>query len=124
MKRVLVVDDAATVRLYHRQVLEGAGFHVDEAINGIEAMEKAVAQAYDLYIVDVNMPRMDGYSFLRQLRTRTDVSQAPAVMVSTEAEERDRMWAYAAGANYYVTKPARPEHLLTVATLLTGGGSE
>lgn len=123
MKRVLVVDDAATVRLYHRQVLEEAGFHVDEAINGIEGIEKAVAQGYDLYIVDVNMPRMDGYSFLRQLRARTDVSQAPAVMVSTEAEERDRILAYAAGANYYVTKPAKPEHLYAVAALLTGGGS-
>ncbi len=124
MKRVLVVDDAVTVRLYHRQVLEEAGFHVDEAMNGIEALEKAVTHAYDLYIVDVNMPRMDGYSFLRQLRARRDVSQAPAVMVSTEAQERDRTAAYVAGANYYVTKPAKPEHLSQIAILLTGGGEE
>eukprot|EP01035_Chromulina_nebulosa_P009132 gene9132-12336_t len=50
--------------MYHRQVLEEAGFAVDEAVNGIEAIEKALQKRYDLYVVDVNMPKMDGYSFL------------------------------------------------------------
>jgi len=123
MKRVLIVDDATTVRLYHRQILEQAGFAVEEAINGLEALEKAVADHYDLYLVDVNMPRMDGYTFLRQLRARDDVYQAPAVMISTESQEKDRKAAYAAGANYYMVKPVKPDLLARLAGLLTGGGA-
>lgn len=121
MKSILIIDDASTVRLYHRSLLEEAGFSVDEAINGIEGVEKALTKPYDLFVVDVNMPKMDGYAFLREVRKRTDIHQAPAVMVSTEAEEKDRQRAYAAGANYYLVKPTRPEDLIGVASLMTGG---
>jgi two-component system chemotaxis response regulator CheY len=72
MKHVLIVDDAATVRLYHRKLLASAGWQIDEASNGMEALEKVMKQSasepFDLYVVDVNMPRMDGYSFVRELR--------------------------------------------------------
>lgn len=119
MKQILIVDDAATVRLYHRSILEGAGHAVTEAVNGIEALEKALAAPFDLYIVDVNMPQCDGYAFLRQLRAH-DVRQAPAVMISTEAQDVDRRKAFAAGANLYIVKPTRPQQLLRVAQLLLG----
>ena len=89
MKRILIVDDAATVRMYHRNILESAGYSVDEAMNGIEAIEKALQEAFDLYIVDVNMPKLDGYGFLRELRGE-NISQVPAIMVSTEAAENDQ----------------------------------
>ncbi|MBN2232887.1 MAG: response regulator [Deltaproteobacteria bacterium] len=120
-KRVLVVDDAATVRMYHRQILEGAGFAVDEAINGIEGLEKALTAPYDLYLVDINMPKQDGYDFLRDLRRR-EIPQAPAMMISTEAEPHDRRLAYEAGANFYLTKPIKPEELLSHCRLLLGLG--
>jgi len=120
MKQVLIIDDATTVRMYHRQILTEAGFAVDECINGIEALEKALSKRYDLFVVDVNMPKMDGYRFLRELRSQADVYQAPAVMVSTEAEAKDRSAAWAAGANYYLTKPTKPGALTRVANLLTG----
>ncbi|MFZ4539045.1 response regulator [Propionivibrio sp.] len=116
-KRILVVDDAATVRMYHRSILEGAGFVVDEAINGIEALEKALTQPFDLYLVDVNMPKLDGYGFLRELR-RQGIPQAPAVMISTEAQRQDRIRAYEAGANLYLIKPIKPQDLLTHCYLL------
>ena len=75
--RVLVVDDSSLVRLYYRSALEKAGFEVEQAINGIEAMERALSQPFDLVIVDVNMPRMDGFTFLRALRrVATDVASA------------------------------------------------
>jgi two-component system chemotaxis response regulator CheY len=121
MKSILIIDDASTVRLYHRSLLEEAGFAVDEAINGIEGIEKALSKSYDLFVVDVNMPKMDGYTFLREIRKRKDVHQAPAVMVSTEAEERDRQRAYTAGANFYIVKPTKPDELLQVALMMTGG---
>ncbi len=116
-QRILVVDDAATVRMYHRSILEGAGYAVDEAINGIEALEKALTQPFDLFLVDVNMPKLDGYGFLRELR-QMDIAQAPAVMISTEAQNQDRLRAYEAGANFYLVKPLKPQELLAHCRLL------
>ena len=81
MKRILVVDDAATVRMYHRGILESAGYLVEEAWNGIEALEKALEAPFDLYIVDINMPKLDGYAFLRELRQQP-IAQQPAVMAT------------------------------------------
>ena len=120
MKTILIVDDAATVRMYHRSILEGAGYAVDEAVNGIEALEKALSASYDLYLVDVNMPKLDGYSFIRELRAHADIPQAPAVMVSTEAKPSDQAKAYLAGANLYLIKPTRPDVLLGHVRLLLG----
>ena len=119
MKRILIVDDAATVRMYHRSILEGAGYQVEEAVNGIEAMEKSLQQPFDLYIVDINMPKLDGYGFLIALRSR-DIPQAPALMVSTEAASSDRKRAYAAGANLYLAKPVKPDQMLLHCRLLLG----
>ena len=119
MKKILVIDDAATVRMYHRNILESAGYEVQEAINGIEALEKAMVTAFDLYVVDVNMPKLDGYGFLRELR-RQDMPQVPAIMVSTESASADRRRAYAAGANLYLVKPTRPDQLVAHVALLQG----
>ncbi|MBC7685993.1 MAG: response regulator [Bdellovibrionales bacterium] len=119
MKRILIVDDAATVRMYHRNILGTAGYLVEEAMNGIEALEKALQEPFDLYIVDINMPKLDGYGFLRQLRAE-DIIQAPAIMVSTEAGSNDQSEAYRAGANCYLVKPVKPAQLLTHVRLLLG----
>jgi two-component system chemotaxis response regulator CheY len=119
MKRILIVDDAATVRMYHRSILEALGYAVEEAVNGIEALEKTLQRPFELYVVDVNMPKLDGYGFLRELRSQ-DIVQAPAIMVSTEAESRDQMQAFAAGANAYLVKPVKPEQLRIHVKLLVG----
>lgn len=119
MKRILIIDDASTVRMYHRRILESVGYVVDEAVNGIEALEKALQIPFDLYLVDVNMPMLDGYEFLRRLRSE-DIPQSPAIMISTEADPVDLMLAYAAGANCYQIKPEKPEQILTYARLLLG----
>jgi two-component system chemotaxis response regulator CheY len=119
MKRILVIDDAATVRMYHRAILESSGYSVEEAWNGIEALEKALEAPFDLYLVDVNMPKLDGYGFLRELRQQ-DIPQEAAIMVSTEAAERDQMAALKAGANVYLTKPLRQLQLITYVRLMLG----
>jgi two-component system chemotaxis response regulator CheY len=123
IQRILIVDDAATVRMYHRAILEEAGYAVDEAVNGIEALEKALTTVYDLYLVDVNMPKMDGYAFLRELRSLAELAQAPAVMISTEAELVDRTKAFEAGANFYMVKPTRPDTLIGHVRVLLGSQS-
>jgi two-component system chemotaxis response regulator CheY len=117
MKRILIVDDAATVRMYHRGILEASGYLVEEAWNGIEALEKALQQPFDLYIVDVNMPKLDGYSFLRELRQQ-DGSQSPAIMISTEAGSNDERLAYQAGANSYLVKPVLSEQLISQVRIM------
>ena len=118
--KVLVVDDAITVRLFYRQLLEETGFVVDEAANGLEGLEKLLADPADLVVVDVNMPKMDGYAMLRALRGEASVRAVPALMISTESQPRDADAAYAAGANFYLTKPVRPEEFLAVVRLMTG----
>jgi two-component system chemotaxis response regulator CheY len=119
VKRILIVDDAATVRMYHRGILESAGYLVEEAWNGIEALEKALEAPFDLYVVDINMPKLDGYSFLRELRQQ-QMAQQPAVMVSTEAAAGDEKTAYQAGANSYLVKPVVQAQLLAHVRLLLG----
>ena len=119
MKRVLVIDDAATVRMYHRSILEEAGYSVEEAVNGLEGLEKALQTPFDVYIVDVNMPKIDGYGFLKQLRAN-EATASPAIVVSTEAAASDEALAYQAGANAYLVKPVRPEVLVNGVRLLLG----
>ena len=120
MKRALVVDDALTVRLYHRQLLEAAGFEVEEASNGIEALEKGLNGQFDLFLVDVNMPKMDGYRLVTEMRRGEELQAIPVIMVSTEAQPRDRDLAFLAGANAYVVKPADGPRLQLQARLLAG----
>ncbi len=124
MKKILVVDDAATVRMYHKKILEDAGFEVEEALNGLEAFEKALINDYDLYIVDINMPKLDGYSFVKKLRESENVQQSPVIMVTTEAEEKDIDKAFEEGANFYIIKPVKPEEFLNYCKLLTGASYE
>jgi two-component system chemotaxis response regulator CheY len=115
-----MIDDAATVRMYYRQILEDLGFAVDEAVNGGEGLEKALGQTYDLLIVDINMPVMDGYTLVRTVRQEQTLQNIPVIMISTEAELEDRTQAYRMGANLYEIKPVLPEVLSLDAQLLTG----
>lgn len=117
--RILIVDDAATVRLYHRRILEDAGYSVDEALNGIEALEKVMQTDFDLLLVDINMPKQDGYEFIQQLRGQA-IAQAPAIMITTEAETADRAEALRAGANFYFVKPIKPAQLTNMCRMLLG----
>lgn len=120
-KTILVVDDAALVRIYYRSILEEAGFRVEEALNGLEALERLLASAADLLVVDINMPHMDGLTFLRTLRQKEGpIAAIPALVTSTEAAEADRAAARAAGANYYLVKPVEREQLVQFARMLCG----
>jgi two-component system chemotaxis response regulator CheY len=120
-KRILVVDDANLVRRFYRDALERAGFEVDEALNGVEALERVLGAAYDLIVVDVNMPQMDGLTFLKVLRRQaTAVSSLPALVISTEAADQDAVAARAAGANFYLVKPVSQERLVEHVSIMCG----
>ncbi|WP_235720847.1 response regulator [Magnetospirillum molischianum] len=120
MKKILVVDDGITMRLFYREVLEGAGFEVEEAANGVEGLERALLGGFDLMVVDINMPKMDGYEMVRQVRGDPALRAIPVVTVSTEEKDEDVLKAYTAGANFYLTKPVIPGDLIETVRLLTG----
>ncbi len=117
---VLVVDDATVVRLYYRQILESIGFRVSEALNGLEGMEHALREKVDLCVVDVNMPIMDGYAFVRALRREPSTAAIPALMTSTQASDADRQQALRAGANFYLVKPVARARLAEIACAMLG----
>ena len=120
-KRVLIVDDASLVRLYYRSALENAGFFVGEALNGIEALEHLLTVRYDLLVVDVNMPQMDGITFVKTLRGKNlPMASTPALVASSEADPVRIAAARTAGANFYVVKPLTQEALVQYALLLCG----
>lgn len=114
----LVVDDATTVRMYHRSLVETAGWRVIEAENGRGGPGTAAGEPVDLMLVDVNMPVMDGYRFIAAARATEALAAQPAVMISTEAQLIDSDKAFAAGANHYLVKPAPPEILTALLDLL------
>jgi len=116
--RILVVDDSSTVRRYYRKLLEQAGCQVEEAISGSEALEKVCTGRYDLLLVDVNMPKMDGYGFLREIRRSKDLDPMPALMITTEGGVGDMDRGFQAGCNMYLVKPVDPEELLAYVELL------
>ena len=120
-KRVLVIDDAALIRAYYRQALERAGYHVEEALNGLEGLEKLLMYAFDAVIVDINMPQMDGLTFLKLLRQKArPMASVPALVTSTESKAVDFVAARRAGANCYLVKPIDREVLLEYAGMLSG----
>lgn len=118
--KILVVDDAVTVRMYHRQLLEMMGYDVDEAENGVEAIEKSLQTDYGLFLIDVNMPKMDGYTLVTEIRANDALSHIPIIMISTEAQSHDKSKALEAGANYYMIKPIKQPEMEQVVQLLLG----
>ena len=120
-RRVLVIDDASLVRRYYRESLETAGYEVDEAFNGLEALEMVLENPPDLMIVDVNMPQMDGLTFLATMRRKPlPLSAIPALVTSSEAAPHDVAAARAAGANFYLVKPLSQSVLAQYAAMLCG----
>ena len=118
MATIMVVDDSKTVRNYHGSILKSMGVDVLEAENGMEALEKSLGAEVDLYLVDVNMPIMDGYSFIADLRKQDNHKTVPVIMITTQAKEEDKVNAYKVGANIFETKPIRPEQLQAYIDIL------
>jgi two-component system chemotaxis response regulator CheY len=118
MPTIMVVDDSKTVRNYHKTIIKSEGLDVIEAENGMEALEKSLAADIDMYIVDVNMPIMDGYSFISDLRKQEKYKSVPVIMVTTQAKIEDKISAYKVGANLFETKPIKPDLLKSYIDIL------
>lgn len=104
-KKALVVDDSLTVRIYHSSLLKNLGFEVDTAENGMEALEMAIKNKYDLFLTDINMPVMDGYEFVRKLRKMDEYRLTPVVFITTLNSEEDKNKALISGGTLFIVKP-------------------
>ncbi len=111
-KTILIVDDSNFVRNYHAYILEQAAFHVITAVDGSDGLEKLYRNGCDLVLTDVNMSNMDGYEFIRRVRSDQQYTALPIIIVSTESEAKDKTKGFEAGANLYLVKPCTPETIL------------
>jgi CheY-like chemotaxis protein len=107
MKKVLIADDTATGRELVCTVLEGSGFEVVEASDGMEAVDRAHEHRPDLIILDLHMPKLDGFGVIRQLRSEEDFAATPILALTASAMMGDKERAMSAGFTGYVTKPIR-----------------
>jgi two-component system, cell cycle response regulator DivK len=111
MKRILIADDKATSRELLRAVLEKQGHAVIEAADGEEALQKARAETPDLILLDLQMPRRNGYDVLGELRRDPQHAALPIIALTASAMQGDREKALAAGFTSYLTKPVALAHL-------------
>ena len=111
-KTVLVIDDSGRFRTVARMALEGAGFDVTEAEDGLDALKKLEKQRFNVITCDMNMPRLDGVGFLQQMKLLTDHKFTPVIMLSTESSDAMKAKTKEAGARAFVTKPFQPSQLI------------
>ena len=122
MKRILIVDDSPTTRKFIGYVLRRRDYATEEAEDGLDAMEKLSNYEIDLVIVDLNMPNMDGISFVRNLRNSYYHLDLPVIMLTTTSDRELQDEAYGAGINMFLSKPVQPNVLLDKIESLLGGG--
>lgn len=119
-KTILCIDDSASMRQMVRLTLTGGGYTVVEAVDGKDGLAKAGSVNADLIITDLNMPNMDGLSFIRELRTIGGYKGVPIVFLTTESDESKKSEAKSAGATAWLTKPFQPDRLLAIAKKVLG----
>ena len=120
-KRILVVDDSITVREVERKLLEGAGYYVQTAVDGVDGLNMLRGGQFDMLVTDVDMPRMNGIDLVKTVRQDTAMHGLPVLMVSYKDREEDKMRGLEAGADYYLTKGSfHDETLLQAVVDLVG----
>ena len=112
MSTVLVVEDSVTQREMIEDLLKGSGLTVKTAGDGVEALEQMQGNCPDIVVMDIVMPRMNGYELCRRIKTDPKTERVPVVMCSSKGEEFDRYWGMKQGADAYIAKPFRPQELV------------
>ena len=112
--KILVVDDEPTIVRLMEFILARQGHEMLVAVNGEEALEKIQAHKPDLVLLDIMMPRIDGYEVARQVRANEETSGLPIIMLSAKAQEEDIRKGMEVGVNEYITKPFSPDQLVRV----------
>ena len=119
MSKVLIVEDSLAQRQMISDLLKGSGLKVVVASDGVEALEHLEKFNPDIVVMDIVMPRMNGYELCRRLKSDPKTQNLPVVMCSSKGEEFDRYWGMKQGADAYIAKPFQPVELIgTVKQLL------
>lgn len=109
MYKILIADDEEKIRAVIREYAEFEGYQVDEAIDGVEAVNKSLANEYNLIIMDVMMPKLDGFSASKKIKSKKNT---PILMLSARGEEYDKLFGFEIGIDDYVVKPFSPKELM------------
>lgn len=117
-KTVMVVDDSSSVRQVVSIALKSAGYDVIEACDGKDALAKLNGQKIHLMISDVNMPNMDGITFVKEVKKLANYKFTPIIMLTTESQEAKKLEGQAAGAKAWVVKPFQPAQMLAAVSKL------
>lgn len=107
--KVLIIEDESRIREMLREYLENADFQVAEAENGIHGLEKFKEEQYNIILLDVMLPDIDGWSVCREIRRNSDI---PIIMLTARGEEYDKLFGFELGADDYITKPFSPNELV------------
>ena len=123
MPKILIVDDEKMIRNVVKEYAEFEGYGTAEAENGMEAVEICRREDFDIIVMDIMMPRLDGYSAVKEIRK---TKQIPVIMLSARGEEYDKLFGFEIGVDDYVVKPFSPKELLAriKAVLKRGGAAE
>ena len=116
MTTILAVDDSASMRQMVSFTLKGAGYDVIEAVDGVDALQKAKAKKTDLVLADVNMPNMDGITLIKELRKLPDYKFTPMLILTTESAADKKNAGKDAGATGWLVKPFDPDKLLATVS--------
>jgi two-component system chemotaxis response regulator CheY len=114
MHSILAVDDSVSMRKMVSFTLIGAGYKVTEAVDGLDALEKAQLQSFDLVLTDQNMPRMDGLGLTKKLREHPNFKNTPILILTTESSDQMKQAGRAAGATGWLVKPFDPNRLIEI----------
>jgi two-component system chemotaxis response regulator CheY len=117
-KKLLCIDDSPTIRALVHKALEPAGYEIHDAENGKVALD-AADPSFDIYLVDVHMPEMDGFQFVEALKARGELAGKPVVFLTTESSEEKKTRGKELGVNGWIVKPFEPEALTKVVSMLT-----
>lgn len=119
-KRVLVVEDDERVRRVEGLILASAQLEIEEAKGGQEALDRLNESPYDLVILDLMMPEVDGMQVLKSIRSKPETEGLPVIVVTAKNSDREILEGFQSGANYYITKPFEPRELVDSVELILG----
>ena len=120
MPKIMVIDDSNSMRALIKQALTTAGHEVIEAVDGQDALDRVKGATVDLFLCDVNMPRIDGLTLVKKLREQPQFKFKPILMLTTEIDPEKKRVAKEAGATGWLVKPFQPDQLLaTIRKVLT-----
>ncbi|MCB1158280.1 MAG: response regulator [Leptospiraceae bacterium] len=114
----MIIDDSTVFRKVVSMHLKNANFEVVEAVDGLDALNKLEAEKVNLIICDVNMPNMDGLTFVGKVRANPSLKFIPVIMLTTESQEEKKLKGMEAGARAWLVKPFSPEQLLSAISRL------